>query len=636
MFFLVLLLLGGVSSSPAKRSQYGLIASPNYPKTYPNNNHSTWNIAVPEGFHISLKFLVFDIEPSDGCTYDFVKVWADNKELGKFCGPPKSKSHPGHRLIVSEGNQMRIEFQSDFSNEEQGSTILYPGFQAYYQAVDNDECALPNDISASWTPPCQHVCHNYIGGYFCSCLPGYKLQSDKRTCKVDCSSHLFTEESGYISSPGYPKPYPADLNCNYSIRVEEGFHVSISFLETFDIDSHPRALCPYDTLKVIAGGTLLGSYCGRKSPGTLKTLSNKVDILFHTDDSGDSKGWKLHYTTKVVSCKSPDILRNGRYTFLTEPNTLTYLSTITYSCNEPYYKMVTQGDSAEFTCREDRIWKDVNGGVHIPLCVPVCGKPSNPVTGHGRIINGADAEVGNFPWQVYLIKNGRGGGILIGEHWVMTAAHMIRAKVDQDNPDDVNNLHIFIGDTDVEKLLKQSNLAVREVHVHPGYIPGYHDHDIALIRLNDPVTMDENTSPICLPEDGDESMYDAGNMGYVSGFGITEKRKLSNLLKYVALPMVQRVKCQEELKEKLSKLPPSSKIKGEKFTENMFCAGFPGADKLHQDSCQGDSGGPYASLNGDTWVATGIVSWGIGCGTGYGYYTKVNNYIDWIKGHLNS
>ncbi|PIO25434.1 hypothetical protein AB205_0076090 [Aquarana catesbeiana] len=703
MFFLVLLLLGGVSCSPAKRSQYGLIASPNYPKTYPNNNHSTWNISVPEGYHISLKFLVFDIEPSEGCTYDFVKVWADNKELGRFCGPPKSKSHPGHRLIVSEGTQMRIGFQSDFSNEEHGSTILYQGFQAYYQAVDNDECALPNDISAPWTPPCQHVCHNYIGGYFCSCLPGYKLQSDKRTCKVDCSSHLFTEESGYISSPGYPKPYPADLNCNYSIRVEEGFRISIAFVETFDIDSHPRALCPYDTLKVIGGGTLLGTYCGRKSPGTLKTSSNKVDILFHTDDSGDSKGWKLHYTTKavkcptpkaqdsfsiispkqteyqlrdyivvscktgyqlmendkelktftalcqkdgtwhrpmprcqIVSCNSPDIPRNGLYTFLTKPKTVTYLSAITYSCNEPYYKMVTQRDSAKFTCREDRIWKDENGGVHIPICVPVCGKPSNPVTGHSRIINGAEAEAGNFPWQVLLLKNGRGGGILIGEHWVMTAAHVIREKADQANPDDANNLHVFIGDMDVEKLIKRSNLAVREVHVHPSYKFGYHDHDIALIRLKDPVTMDENTSPICLPGDGDESLYDAGTVGYVSGFGMTEKNKISNLLKYVALPMVQRDKCQEHLKKKQSTLPASSKIKGEKFTENMFCAGFPEAEKRQQDSCQGDSGGPYASQSGDKWVATGIVSWGIGCGSGYGYYTKVNNYMHWIKGHLNS
>ncbi|CAI9602875.1 unnamed protein product [Staurois parvus] len=547
----------------------------------------------------------------------------------------------------------------------------------------------------------QHVCHNYIGGYVCSCLPGYKLQNDKRTCKVDCSSQLFTEESGYISSPGYPKPYPADLNCNYSIRVEEGFQISISFVETFDIDFHPRAPCPYDTLKVFAGGTLLGTYCGRKSPGTLKTLSNKVDILFHTDDSGDSKGWKLRYTTQtakcptpttldtfsivspvqreyqmrdyivvscktgyqlmendkelktftslcqkdgtwhrpmprcqIVSCKSPDDLRNGQYAFLTELNTLTYLSAITYSCNEPFYKIVTQRDSAKFTCTEDRIWKDENGGAIIPICVPVCGKPSNPITGHGRIINGDSAELGNFPWQVLLRTTGRGGGILIGEYWVMTAAHVINK--DEENPDSVNNIHVFIGDTDVEKLISIGNLAVREVHVHPSYISGYHDHDIALIRLKEPVIMNENTSPICLPEDGDESLYDAGTVGYVSGFGMTERHKISDILKSVALPMVQRDKCRKQLVEKQRNMGPTSKIKKEKFTDNMFCAGYAEANKLQKDSCQGDSGGPFASISEDKWVATGIVSWGISCGVGYGYYTKVSNYIDWIKGHLNS
>ncbi|KAM5141109.1 complement C1r subcomponent [Mantella aurantiaca] len=702
MFFLVFLFLGGVVCTPTKRSQYGFVASPDFPKTYPNNNHSTWNITVPEGYHISLKFLVFDIEPSDGCTYDYIKVWAEHRELGRFCGPPKSASHPGHRLFVSEGNQMRIEFQSDFSNEENGTTILYPGFQAYYQAVDNDECALPNDISASWTPPCQHICHNYIGGYFCSCLPGYKLHSDKRSCKVECSSQLFVEESGYISSPGYPKPYPADLNCNYSIRVEAGFHISITFVETFDIDYHPRAPCPYDTLKVFAGGSLLSTLCGRKSPGTLKTLSDNVDILFHTDDSGDSKGWKLHYTIKavkcpmpiaqdefsiispvqreyqmrdyivvsckkgyhliennielktftalcqkdgtwhrpmpqcqIISCKSPDNLRNGRYTFLTEPNRLTYLSVIIYNCTEPYYKIVTQRNSTTFTCTEDRTWKDEKDGVHIPICLPVCGKPSNSVAGHGRIIRGETAELGNFPWQVLMHKGGRGGGILIGEHWVMTAAHVIRS-IHEENPDDITSLHVFIGDIDVEQMTVKGNLEVQEVHVHPNYIPSFHDHDIALIRLKEAVIMNENTSPICLPENGEESLYDADTMGYVSGFGQTEENKISNILKYVALPMVQREKCQQQLQEKQRNLPSNSKSKNEKFTKNMFCAGYPEAKKLQKDSCQGDSGGPFASLGKDKWVATGIVSWGIGCGTGYGYYTKVSNYIDWINGHLSS
>ncbi|XP_075071895.1 complement C1r subcomponent [Mixophyes fleayi] len=703
MFFWVFLLFGAVSCSQSKRPQHGIITSPNFPKTYPNNNHSTWDIAVPEGYHVSLKFLVFDIEPSDGCNYDYVKVSADERAMGRFCGPVNSASHPGRRLFVSQGNQMKIEFHSDFSNEENGITVIYPGFQAYYQAADNDECAFQNDNSVTWTPPCQHTCHNYIGGYFCSCLPGYKLQSDQRTCKVECSNELFTEETGFISSPGYPQPYPADLNCTYRIRLEKGLLVSLNFLETFEIDDHPRALCPYDTLTIFAGGSLMKSYCGRRSPGIVRTQSNEVDIVFQTDDSGDSRGWKLHFTSEavrcpdpvaldkfsiispvqkeyrmqdyivvschtgyklmengkelrsftslcqkdgtwhrqlphceIVSCKSPSTLRNGQHTFLTEPNKVTYLSSIIYSCTEPFYKTATQTGSAKFTCSEDRVWKDENGGLQIPICVPVCGKPHNPLPRRSRIINGDKAAPGNFPWQVLLNKYGRGGGVLIGERWVLTAAHVLRPQKDtRGNDDDITNLHVFIGDINVEKQIENGNLQVKGIHVHPKYTLDSHDNDIALIELKDPVVMDENVSPICLPEDSEEVLYGTGLIGYVSGFGVTEENKIANELRYVILPVVQRNKCQLQLDEKQKDLKTTDNTRLEKFTENMFCAGFPESTQLQKDSCQGDSGGPFAIPHNDKWVATGLVSWGIDCGRGYGYYTKVNNYIDWIKGYLD-
>lgn len=55
-------------------SMYGEILSPNYPQAYPNEALETWEVNVPSGYGIRLYFTHLDIEPSQNCEYDFVKV----------------------------------------------------------------------------------------------------------------------------------------------------------------------------------------------------------------------------------------------------------------------------------------------------------------------------------------------------------------------------------------------------------------------------------------------------------------------------------------------------------------------------------------------------------------------------------
>lgn len=114
----------------------------------------------------------------------------------------------------------------------------------------------------------------------------------------------------------------------------------------------------------------------------------------------------------------------------------------------------------------------------------------------------------------------------------------------------------------------------------------------------------------------------------MSGFGLTESEKtriITNTLKYVQLPVVDRELCSASivLAKKTKKNVPS-------LTRNMFCAGLPEGGK---DSCQGDSGGPYTLQDDGRFWAAGIVSWGVDCGQQgtYGVYTKVDNYLDWIN-----
>ncbi|XP_044305612.1 complement C1r subcomponent isoform X2 [Varanus komodoensis] len=698
-------LVAVVSSMPVSRRLYGEVSSPNYPKPYPNNNITTWDISVPKGYRVKLNFWHFDLEPSEACHYDYVKIKADKKDLGRYCGQVDSAigNHPKGREFLSMGNTMQLLFHSDFSNEENGISVSYKGFQAYYQAVDLDECTHGNANEDG--PRCQHFCHNYIGGYFCSCQPGYRLQSDRHSCRVDCSNVMFTELSGYLSSPGYPQPYPADLQCNYSIRVEKGLTITLKVLEPFEIDDHQQVHCPYDQLKIQVGGKVIHEFCGTVSPGAIETNSPSVDVLFLTDESGVSRGWKIQYSTErircpqpvpndeftiirelqpvyrfqdyfivscrtgynlvegherlpsftavcqddgtwhrqmphceIVNCGEPAKLLNGAFDYVSQPKNNNYQSTIRYRCNEPYYHMVPRMGTDTYSCSSEGSWKDQRDQEDIPLCLPVCGMPDNPVSQIQRIIGGSDAKPGSFPWQAMTVMTGdalRAGGALLSDRWILTAAHTILPK-GQEKPDNrsqaflkqmAEKAEIFMGHTVVTELYKLGNRPVRRLFIHPDYVQG-EDHnfdgDIALIELRDPVTLGPDVLPVCLPSSGNDSYYVPGWMGYASGFGV-EKNILANKLKYAPIPVADRELCEGWLRGKqINKQDPA-------FTINMFCAGSP---KEGKDTCQGDSGGALTVRDPETerWVATGIVSWGIGCGKGYGFYTKVMNYLDWIKG----
>lgn len=693
------LFTGVISSGPVPRKLFGEIRSPNYPKPYPNNNISSWDIIVPKGYVVKLTFRYFDLEPSETCFYDYVKIRADKKSLGRYCGQLGSTTgnHPGRKEFVSKGNRMHLSFHSDFSNEDNGVVVPYRGFLAYYKAVDLDECDPDNAAEDDEGLQCQHICHNYVGGYFCSCRPGYQLQSDYRSCKVECSSELFTEASGYLSSPEYPHPYPEDLQCNYSIRLEKGLSVILKFLEPFEIDDHQQVHCPYDQLQIQARGREIGEFCGKKSPGSIETKSNEVDILFFTDESGYSRGWKIHYTSErircpqpvprdqftiirdlqpvyryqdyfivscqtgynlvegnrtllsftavcqadgtwhqpmprceIVNCGSPAKLTNGIFSYVNKPANNTYQSVITYQCNEPYYHIVTRGGGDRYTCSSEGTWVDRDGQKRIPACLPVCGKPDNPVIGVQRIVGGKKAREGNFPWQALTEIHGRGGGALLSDHWILTAAHTIFPKGSARNNVSLDELakdaSIFLGHSDVEQIIRMGNHPVHRIFIHPDYNPNdehNYNGDIALLELKYPVTLGPTVLPICLPDTSNTTFYMDGYMGYVSGFGV-EKNFLSNHLKYVQLPAVSREKCQSWLDSKKRENPMV-------FSENMFCAGFL---REKRDTCQGDSGSAFTVLDLESgrWVATGIVSWGIGCAQGYGFYTKILGYLDWIKG----
>ncbi|XP_071623086.1 mannan-binding lectin serine protease 2 isoform X1 [Heliangelus exortis] len=175
LFVLLAVLHSGVSSSIVLQKMYGRITSPNFPNVYPDHKERIWNITVPKGYSVRIYFTHFNLELSYLCEYDYVKLSSGGRTLATLCGKDSTDTEeaPGNRTFSSANNNLVVVFRSDYSNEKP-----FTGFEAFYAAEDVDEC---KELLGG-EPLCNHHCHNYVGGYYCSCRVGYTLQENKRMC----------------------------------------------------------------------------------------------------------------------------------------------------------------------------------------------------------------------------------------------------------------------------------------------------------------------------------------------------------------------------------------------------------------------------------------------------------------------
>nr|XP_006642451.2 PREDICTED: complement C1s subcomponent-like [Lepisosteus oculatus]XP_015193363.1 PREDICTED: complement C1s subcomponent-like [Lepisosteus oculatus] len=480
---------------------------------------------------------------------------------------------------------------------------------------------------------------------------------------------------GEVQSPGYPNPYHPSLNESWDLVVPQGYTLNLTFRH---IDIEPSHDCYYDTLMVMFGKRFLGRFCGhnyvsKDDPSdsySVMSPGNSLCLVFKTDASTpgphrysgflafyqavdidecsaeDENGQACHHECQntpggfLCSCRNgyqlqPDnssclpvdcgfpVPKNGTLRVVSKiPKTL-YQNEIQFGCESKYYRL--EGDDV-YRCEAQGYWRSLNGSRNLPKCVEVCGEPEIGFSDFGRILGGSEAKPGQIPWLVY-VKDPVGAGSLISDRWVLTAAQAIEG---QDRP------VLYGGTVDVENIGSSNSAVILEsekVFIQPDSRtaptrrkPSNFDNRIALVKLKYRAPLGPHLLPICLPERKDDGTLILNRLGYVSGWGRTENGTLSSKLLYVKIPVMDRDTC---FKRK------DGKPLVQTFSENMFCAG-----EMGKDSCHGDSGGPFflrefqrgagGQIERGPFRLYGVVSWGIVC-EDRGYFTKVDNYLDWIR-----
>ncbi|XP_077967718.1 trypsin-like [Styela clava] len=258
---------------------------------------------------------------------------------------------------------------------------------------------------------------------------------------------------------------------------------------------------------------------------------------------------------------------------------------------------------------------------------------------NARILGGKNAE--NWPWMIYLSQNGKHicGGTLINSKWIVTAAHCIAF------PNEPERYKVILGEHNITTFSgnqRMSNIA--SIRRHKKFNAVNYDHDIALLKLKNPVIFNKHISPACLPDQGIPtdatntiSMESAftGKKCVVLGWGKTENNNDQEpkikVLQELEVSVLPRVLCTSITEEKNSGEYNNIIVKA---NSTKFCAGgHPG-----KDTCDGDSGGPLLCRdNNGKFNLHGITSYGpTPCGQSGlpGIYTQVSGYRDWIDSNM--
>ncbi|MFJ8629185.1 serine protease [Streptomyces sp. NPDC093568] len=241
-----------------------------------------------------------------------------------------------------------------------------------------------------------------------------------------------------------------------------------------------------------------------------------------------------------------------------------------------------------------------------------------PVAADNVVVGGFPVDVSDSPWTVALSSRDRFGGtragqfcvgVAVSRSTVLTAAHCLSEEVLGSPPEQVRDLKVIAGRTDLLSGRGQE-IPVRATRVNPDYDSDSNAGDFAVVSLAAPLPA---SAVVRMARRGDPA-YLPGTPALVYGWG--------DVTGTGAYPRGLRAARVHVLPDAICRQAYPGDGDGRYLADSMLCAGeYAGG----RDACQGDSGGPLVAQG----KLIGLVSWGNGCGRAGspGVYTRVSEIV---------